>query len=165
MNKEEILDQLDNSREQMLLGLEPLSDEALLQPGVLGDWTVADILVHMTAWESELVTALLQINKGNNPGRWLAAIADVEGYNAGRYAENKGRELDRIFADWHNVRLKLEEWLDSFSEDELSNGKRYRWAKNHSLGQIIIESSCEHEAEHLPEIASFSAEWQAAGQD
>ncbi len=165
MNKEEILDQLDNSREQMLVLLEPLSDEALLQPGVMGEWSVADILVHLTAWESELVTALLQINKGKKPGRWLAANADVEGYNAGRYAENKGRDLDRIFADWHNVRLKLEEWLDLFSEDDLSNPKRYRWAGNRSLGQIIMESSFEHEAEHLPEITSFSAEWQASGQE
>ena len=165
MNKEEILDQLDNSREQMLVLLEPLSDEALLQPGVMGDWSVADILVHLTAWESELVTALLQINKGKKPDRWLAANADVEAYNAGRYAETKGRDLDRVFADWHNVRLKLEEWLDSFSEDDLNNAKRYRWAKNHSLGQIIIETSFEHEAEHLPEIAAFSAEWVASGQD
>jgi hypothetical protein len=164
MNKEEILDQLDNSREQMLVLLQTLSDEALLQPGVMGDWSVADILVHLTAWESELVTALLQINKGKKPGRWLAANADVGAYNAGRYAENKGRDLDRVFADWHNVRLKLEEWLDSFSEYDLSSAKRYRWAKNHSLAQIIIEASFEHEAEHLPEIASFSAEWQASGQ-
>ena len=165
MNKEEILDRLYNSREQMLILLEPLSDEALLQPGVMGEWSVADILVHLTAWESELVTALLKANKGKKPGRWIAANADVEGYNAGRYAENKGRDLDRIFADWHNVRLKLEEWLDSFSEEDLSNPKRYRWAENRSLGQIIMESSFQHEVEHLPEITSFSAEWQASGQE
>ena len=165
MNKEEILDQLDSTREQMLIQLEPLSDEALVKPGVLGEWSVADILAHLTAWESELVTAMLQIDKGKKPGRWLAANADVEAYNAGRYAENQGRDLDRIFADWHNVRLKLEEWLDSFSEKELSDPKRYRWAKNVSLGKIIMETSFEHEAEHLPEIASFSAEWQASEQD
>jgi hypothetical protein len=165
MEKEEILDQLDSSREQLLVLLEPLSDEALLQPGVMGEWSVADILAHLTAWESELVTALLQIDKGKKPERWLSANADVEGYNAGRYAENKGRDLDRIFADWHNVRLKLEEWLDSFSEDELNNPKRYSWANNHSLVQIIMETSFEHEVEHLPEIASFSTGWQASEQE
>ena len=165
MNKEEILDQLDNSREQLLVLLEPLPDEALFQPGVIGDWSIADVLAHLTAWESELVTGMLRIDQGKKPRRLMDAYADVDGYNALRFAENKGRDLDRIFADWHHVRLQLEDWLESFSERDLGHTKGFKWANNKSLRQIIIDNSFEHEAEHLPEIASFSAAWQASQPD
>ena len=95
MNKEEIFEQLDQTRERLLVALEPLPDEAFLQPGVMDSWTMADILAHLTAWESELVTSLQRIKQGKKPARMLAALADVDGYNTLRLEENKGRECLR----------------------------------------------------------------------
>ena len=66
----------------------------------MGGWSMADILAHLTAWESELVTALMRIDQGKKPSKLLEAYSDIDGYNARRYAENKERELDRIFADF-----------------------------------------------------------------
>lgn len=160
MKKEEILDQMDNSREAMLVLLEPLPDEALLKSGVLGNWSIADILVHLTAWESEMVTGLLRVDQGKKPERLLAAFADVEGFNNRCIADNSCRDLDLIFADWHNVRLQLEDWLESFGERQLNDPERYGWAQNKALGQYIIENSFEHEIEHLAAVEAFSTRWQ-----
>lgn len=165
MIREEILDQLDNSREQLLVLLEPLTDEALLERGVMGEWSIADILAHLSAWESELVTALMRIDQGKKPRRLIEAYDDVEGYNARRFIENQGRDLDRIFADWHDVRLQLEEWLEAFSDKQLNDPKRYRWTKGKSLVDVIKEVSWEHEAKHLPEIARLAARWKEDRQD
>jgi hypothetical protein len=165
MVREEILDQLDASREKLLVILEPLPDEALVEPGVMDSWSIADILAHLTAWESELVTALLRVDQGKKPGRLLKAYEDVDGYNANRFAENQGRDLDRIFADWHDVRLQLEGWLEALSDRQLSDPRRYRWTENKTLAEIVRENSCDHEEEHLPEIAAFAAAWQANQQD
>ncbi len=164
MIREEILDQLDSSREKLLVLLEPLPDEALISPGVIAAWTIADILAHLTAWESELVTALMRIDQGKKPKRLLDAYDDVDGYNAQRFSENKGRDLDRIFADWHDVRLQLEDWLEAFNDKQLNDPQRFRWANGKALVDIIKENSWEHEAEHLPEIARFADAWQAKGQ-
>jgi uncharacterized damage-inducible protein DinB len=161
MNRDEILEELDRVREELLVAIEPLPDEALLQPGVMGDWTMADILAHLVAWESEMVTALLRIDQGKTPQRLVDAFADVDGYNARRYQENKGRDLDRIFEDLIGVRVQLEDWLAEFSDKQLNDAKRYSWSRGLPLWHIIAENSFRHEAEHLPAIQAYAQRWQA----
>ena len=140
MTRDEILEELDRVREQLLVAIEARPDEAFLQPGVMGDWTLADVLTHLVAWESEMVTALLRIDQGKTPARLVEAFADVDGYNARRHEENKGRDLDRIFKDLIGVRVQLEEWLSDFSDQELNDTKRYAWSKGLPLWHIIAEN-------------------------
>ncbi|MGD8804977.1 MAG: ClbS/DfsB family four-helix bundle protein [Chloroflexota bacterium] len=161
MNRDEIFEELDRVREELLVAIEPLPDEALLEPGVMDDWTIADILAHLVAWESEMVTALLRIDQGKTPTRLVDAFADVDDYNARRYQENKGRDLDRIFEDLIGVRVQLEEWLSEFGDKELNDPERYAWSKGLPLWHIIAENSFRHEEEHLPDIKAFAQRWQA----
>jgi uncharacterized damage-inducible protein DinB len=161
MNRDEILEELDRVREELLVAIEPLPDEALLEPGVMGDWSMADILAHLVAWESEMVTALLRIDQGKTPTRLVDAFADVDGYNARRYRENKGRDLDRVFEDLIGVRVQLEDWLSEFSDKQLNDPKRYSWSKGLPLWHIIAENSFRHEEEHLPDIQAFARRRQA----
>jgi len=159
MNRDEILEELDNVREELLVVLEALPDEALLRPGVMDDWSIADILAHLVAWESEMVTALMRIDQGKTPTRLVEAFADIDGYNAKRFQENKGRDLDRIFEDLHGVRVQLEDWLAEIGDKELNDPKRYSWSNDLPLWHIIAENSFRHESEHLPEIRAFAQRW------
>jgi hypothetical protein len=159
MEREEILDELDRVREALLVALETLPDEALIQPGAMGDWSIADILAHLVAWESEMVTALLRIDQGKTPTRLVEAFADVDGYNARLYQENQGRDLDRIFEDLHGVRVQLEDWLSEFSNEDLNDPRRYPWSSDLPLWHIIAENSFRHESEHLPDIEAFAQRW------
>lgn len=161
MNRDEILEELDRTREELLVTIEPLPDEALCQLSTVGEWTIADILAHLVAWESEMVTALLRIDQGKTPTRLIAAFEDVDGYNARRYQENKGRDLDRIFEDLIGVRVQLEEWLMEFDDRELNDPQRYPWSKGLPLWHIVAENSFRHEAEHMPEIRALVARWSA----
>jgi hypothetical protein len=161
MNKEEIFEQLDRTRERLLVALEPLPDEALLEPGVMDSWTMSDILAHLTAWESELVTSLQRINQGKKPARLLAALADVDGYNELRFEENKDRDLNRIFDDLRALRLQLEEWLAIFTDRDLSDPNRYDWSDGHPLWRLVEGNSFGHELQHLPQIEDYSSRWQA----
>ena len=77
---EKLLDALDSSRERLLVALDALPDEALLAPNTVGHWSVADLLVQQTAWESELVTGLMRISQGKKPVRLLAALDNAEEY-------------------------------------------------------------------------------------
>ncbi len=155
MHRDEILEQLDISRVRLLELIELLPDEALLEPGASGMWSIADVLAHLTAWESELVTALLRIDQGKKPDRFLAAIADVETYNARRYRDYQGRELDQIFDDFQAVRFQLEQWLEEFSAQDLTEPKRYSWAEGKPLWSFIKDNSFGHESEHMPDIEAF----------
>ncbi len=165
MNKENIFEQLNRTRERLLVALEPLPDEAFLQPGVMDSWSLADILAHLTVWESELVTSLQRIKQGKKPARMLAALADVDGYNELRFAENKSRDLNRIFDDLQALRLQLEEWLAEFSDRDLSNPDRYAWSDGHPLWRLVEGNSFGHELQHLPQIEAYSARWRAENRE
>lgn len=160
MNVDEINEQLESSRERLLLLLQVLPDELLSRPGVMGDWSVTDVLTHLIAWESELVTCLMNLDQGKKPARMLAAIADVDGYNARRFEENKGRSLDRVLDDLKSVRVQLEEWLSRFSDRDLNDADRYKWSEGVVLSQIIEANSFGHEGEHLPDLEAFVRGWQ-----
>ena len=161
MNIEQLLGKLERSRERVLLALEPLPDEALLQPGAVGEWSLKDLLVHLTLWESELVTALMKIDQGKRPSNFIQALDNVERYNAEQQARFEGRDLGLVFDDYHRVRVNLEQWLPEFSERALHDPRRYKWSPGRSLAQLIEESSFGHEEEHLPEIEAFAARWLA----
>lgn len=160
MNVDEIYEHLESSRERLLLVLQVLPDDMLSRPGVMEDWSVTDVLTHLVAWESELVTCLMNLDQGKRPSRMLDAIADVDGYNARRYEENKGRDFDRVLDDLRSVRIQLEEWLSRFSDRDLNDGIRYKWSEGVALWQIIEANSFGHEGEHLPDLKAFVRRWQ-----
>jgi hypothetical protein len=162
---ERLLDELDATRERLLVALESLPDEALLQPGLAEGWSMADVLMNLTLWESELVTALMQIDQGKKPGGLLAALAEPAKYNQARFAEFKGRALDAVFDDWMKVRLELEEWLEMLPDEQLTDKKRYSWLKGRSLADLIAQTTYENERRYLPEIERFAQAWETAERD
>lgn len=159
---ENLLEKLDNSREALLVAIEPLPDEALLEKGVIGDWSVADALINQTAWEAELVTAFLNIDKNKRPDRLLNALKKPENYSQKRYTETQDRALDQVFDDLQQVRIQIEDWLLEFSEKDLSNTKRYSWAKNKPLSEIIAMTTFKREKALIPQLREFAQAWQDA---
>ena len=162
---EQLLDALDSARERLLVALDNLPDEALLAPNNIGSWSVADLLVQQTAWESELVTGLMHISQGKKPARLLAALDNAEEYGRLRYEENKGRDLDRIFDDLPQVRMQVEEWLEEFSEKQLGKKGHFSWLKNRSLADLIAQITYEHELRYLPQVEALAQKWQPPTND
>lgn len=165
MDALEIQDQLDEVRVRLLEALAGLPDEALTEPDAIGDWSVADVLAHFVNWEAELVTGLNRIDQGRKPGRLLEALQEREAYNASRYEESKGRDLDRIFDDLQGVRVQLEDWLQEFSEKDLEEPGRIPGAENKPLWKLIAEASFEHEVGHLPELEAYADRWKAEAEN
>jgi hypothetical protein len=97
--KEQLLDALDNNREKLLVAIEPLPDEALHEKQAVGEWSVSDALINITAWEAELVTGLMRIRQNQRPDRLLEALKDPAEYDKRRFAENQDRDLDQVFLD------------------------------------------------------------------
>jgi hypothetical protein len=161
---DDLQERLESSRERLLVALEPLPDEALLEPDAIGHWSIADLLAHLATWESELVTALMRLQQGRKPEPFLQAVADRDAYNARRYAENKGRDLDRIFADFQGVRVHLEQWVDEFNRRDLNQRGRHAWFPNESLAEVISRYSVEHEESHLPAVEAYAERWLAGAE-
>jgi DinB superfamily len=162
---ENLLDALDASRERFLVALEPLDDVALLRKNVVGEWSTADIMTNITAWESELATALMKLEQNKRPGKLLQALADPEAYDSERYAEMQDRDLDQVFEDLQQVRVQVEDWISGLSERDLTDPRRYQWLKGRALQEIIAETTYLREEKFLPAVETFVRTWVAEEND
>ena len=162
---EDILDALDASREHTLVALEALPDEGLVAPGVIGRWSVADLLSILTAWDAEVVTGLLRLEQGKPPEKLLAALENPALYNAARYQDAQGRDLDVVFEDFQGARLHLEEWLSDLYERALTDPRRYKSLGGVPLAKLIARATYEQEARYLPFLTIFADRWEAAEEE
>jgi uncharacterized protein (TIGR03083 family) len=154
MNKAELLVALKDEREKLRQAIAGLPDEVLTAEPVLGEWTIKDLLSHLTVWESELVTLLAFTRLGKRPTNVQGLTGDTDTLNAKWYAEYKNRPLDRVLADFDGVRKQTIRQVESLADKELA-GSKYPWLKGEPLWKWIAEDSFGHEAEHTSQILAW----------
>jgi uncharacterized protein (TIGR03083 family) len=152
MTRNELLTAMKAARAEMDAALTGLTDEQLVEPGVLGEWTMKDLLAHLTAWEVELVTALGQLQRGQRP-RPMPSDDETDRLNATWHAEQQSRPLERVLADFRAVRTQSLRQVERLTDAELHEPRA--WLKGESLEMIVTVETFEHEAEHLPHIREW----------
>src|SRR3990172_10432092 len=93
----------------------------MLEPGVIGDWSIKDILVHLSLWEAELVTLLWQARQGRRPTTAQLGDESVDDLNARWYQMHKDRDLAQVLDDFNAVRHQTLRRVDGFSDRELTD--------------------------------------------
>lgn len=154
-SKSEILAALDDSRESFLETIESLSEEDLTEPALANDWSVKDILFHLSRWEGELVKLLWQARQGLKPSSIHFSSPDVDAMNARWAAESRLRPLEQALEDFHAVRNQTLRRVEAFSDHDLSDPNRFPWLGGRPLSEWIAGDSYEHEAEHAAQIQAW----------
>jgi len=130
-------------------------------PGVMGEWSVKDILGHIAMWESQLVTTLYALERGVVPR--LPRSSEVDAINAQSYAEQRERPLDRVLADFYAVHAQLLKRLNTLPERDLTDPKRWQWMEGEPLLKLVAGDTFEHYAEHRPAIEAWRAKLSSQG--
>lgn len=154
MNRDEILNALEDEREKFLEAIEGLPEEALLEPGVVGEWSIKDLMAHISMWEAWLIRLLWQISQGETPTRLIPA-EQVDEVNAAWHAQAKDRPLEQVMEDFRQARKQTARRVLAFSDRDLSDPQRYPWAKGNTLAEIIAMNTWAHEAEHTAQIQAW----------
>jgi hypothetical protein len=157
MNKDDLLDALEDEREKLIDALEDIPEEAMLEPGVAGEWSVKDILAHLNAWEAELIRLLWHIRQGKRPAFPQVQASEVDERNRVYYEQSRDRPLERILADFEGIRIQTIRRVEAFSDQELTDPARFTWLKGRALWERIAEDSYAHDAEHAADILAWRA--------
>jgi hypothetical protein len=159
VDKQEITTALKDVRKEFLQAIEGLSEESMQQPGVIANWSIKDVIAHIALWESEMVKLLWEAKMGATPStvhfKKPFDQLSVDSLNEQWYQENKDRPLDRILADFEGVRKQSLRRVEAFSNEDLTDPRRYHWLKDSPLWKWIASDSFEHENEHLGEITAW----------
>lgn len=156
MNHSELVKALAASRAEVDQTLAGLTEAQMTEPGVLGDWTLKDILAHLTAWEVELITTLGKLARGQTPKPVGETDAETDALNAKWLRDYQARPLDRVLADYQAVRPQTIRQVERLTDADLTASRK--WLKGGTLHDMILSETIEHDAEHLPHIR----EWRTA---
>jgi len=150
--KVDFLETLQSARAEWESLLAKVGESNMLRPGVAGEWSVKDIICHITWFEREMVgvlkaRALIGSDLWNHPqGQRNATI----------FEENRHRSLDEVLAEARQVYQGLYEALQSVSDEDLNNpGHFENMPPDWSPGKLIAENSYEHYRAHAPSIRAW----------
>jgi hypothetical protein len=163
MKKSELLAALEDTHAKLTAAVEGLPEEAILEPGVIGNWSVKDILAHLSRWEAEAVKLMWQARQGLNPSTILNSPDPVDEVNERWWREDQKRPLDRILADYHGVRQQTIRRLDFFTDEDLNNPARYPWLEGDPLWKWIASESYQHEEQHLGALITWREQKTGSG--
>ena len=127
-----------------------LSETDMLTPGVGGEWSVKDILCHISAWEKYLLDRLGMVMTGHKP---LYAVMtswdDVHRFNAQVYAENKDRPLSSVVIEFRSLYRGVMTVIEALGDDLLNQPYTYDFPDDGlTVLQLIRANTYEHYREH-----------------
>jgi hypothetical protein len=115
--------------------LQEIGEDHMTQPGVAGEWSIKDIVAHLTAWRRRTVgrfQAALH-HEPTPPPFWPATMQTDDEINGWIYAGNRDRPLDVVLGESRDVFDQLVETLDAFPEAELLDPARFPWLEGEPL--------------------------------
>ena len=126
MDRAQLLKRVDRAWQGLLASYAGLSEAELMQPGVTGDWSVKEIIAHVTWWEEEALTHLPVILDGGRPPRYSVQYGGIDAFNALMAERKAGLSLAEVLEARDETHRRLIEFLQTVPESELVRETRFR---------------------------------------
>jgi hypothetical protein len=102
-----------------------LPDSRLVEPGVIGDWAVKDIIAHITTWEEEALKYLPVIVEGRRPPRYVTH-GGIDAFNARMAAKKRRLSLADVRKQLDDTHHRLIAFIETVPENQLAGETRFR---------------------------------------
>ena len=159
MDKATLLDNISAGHEMLVKVLSPLDETQMTAVGVSGDWSIKDILAHLTAWQKCLLTDMQDAKSGDEPATSALNITgeEMDRLNEQFYQGNKAQPLNEVLTDFHSTHSQLLATVQAMSEEDLSDSDRFAWTDGKPLWQFVASETYEHSLEHIGAIRRWLA--------
>lgn len=147
--KDELLARMLIERDRLLLAVAGL-DQADAVRRAIGDWSIKDIVAHITAWEIEAARRLELIADGRDNEITDIADAEIDSWNARAVARSAEASWEEVLASLVESRDRLLRAFNSVTEAQLTAAE----------GRVpaatwLSRFTSEHEAEHSAAILKW----------
>ena len=97
-----------------------------MEPGVAGDWSVKDIIAHVTSWEEEALRHLPLIIAGGRPSQYSVAYGGIDAFNAMMTERKRDESLSDVLTQQNHTHERLIDFVRSVPEDQFTRETRFR---------------------------------------
>jgi nicotinamidase-related amidase len=141
-NKQQLLDEAQKKYEALGRQFASFTPEEMVRPGVIGTWSIKDILAHLLEWQRMLMDWYEAELRGETPA------VPAEGYNWSQlsalnqaiYERCRDAALDDVRSQLDTSHRHMLDVVASLSEEELFTPGRYAWIGINTLASYV--NSC-----------------------
>jgi DinB superfamily len=120
-----LLDRLEAAWAALTDSYAGVPDAKLVEPGVVDDWSVKDVLAHVTTWEQEALRHLPLIIAGGTPPRY-AAQGGIDAFNARATQAGRRMSLAEVLRRRDETHARLLKFIRSQPEGTFARQTRAR---------------------------------------
>ena len=151
----EVLDLVEETFESWMQLLESAPSSKLEEPGVSGDWSLKDIIAHITWHEEQMVEAMEA--RALIGSEWWELPTHER--NARIYEERKSEPLQNVLDDAIAAHQQMVHWIQTLSDDELNKPGHFEaMPDDWFFGEILAQNTYQHYGDHAASIARWLSE-------
>ena len=135
--KTHLLQLMQTEHDTLITLLHSLSEEQMLRPHITGDWSIKDVLAHLTWWEQETISEIVhgvELDPGLQGEPWNTEKANRLMVEAERLTP-----LADVLTAFHNSYRQMYHVVEEMSEDTLADEDLYTH---------LLDNTGSHYAEH-----------------
>ena len=125
MKKDQALKRLEKAWATFQESYVGLSKPQLMVAGVMDNWSVKDILAHVTTWEEEALSYLPLILTGGKPPRYIQ-FGGIDAFNAQMAEQKRDMALSDVLRQLDETHRRLIDYLQSVPEEHFTRETRFR---------------------------------------
>ena len=154
--KADILAKVETQRRRLNQNLDRINPEQMEEPGVVGVWSVKDLLAHLAEWEAMCVGWILAVRRGETPQVPAPGVTfrNLAPLNQAIYEKHKGRSLIEVLDFFHSAHEQFNEVLEGMTEEEFIEAGHFPFTGNRGL-YTWISSFAAHDAWGKNEIRAW----------
>jgi DinB family protein len=123
---ERLLATLERRWEALLGSYDGLPAKALDEPGVVGEWSIRNVIAHISIWEMEAIKHLPVIAAGNRPPRYSVKYGGIDAFNDQMMAGKIDLPLEETLRLRDDTHTQLIGYLHSLPPEFLATNDRFR---------------------------------------
>jgi len=166
ITKADLLSIVEASQRRFDEAIAGLDDAAIIEPGVVEQWSIKDLVSHVAAWEQLVVQYLERWRRGEPALEPTWSSADE--YNAGESAKRHTWTLTQVRDDAAEMRRRLQALLAGMTDEEWDMQMTMR-ERERPVGAWIggalsgDDGPGTHAAEHARQVVAWRASRESGG--
>ena len=125
MKRDQLAMRLEDRWRELHDAFQGLSHDALLEPGVVGTWSIRDVLAHVATWEEEALKALPVILDSGPLPRYSTFYGGIDTFNAQAQEWKATLTLEQVFQALEDTHDRLLSYLEGVPDAAFAQEGRF----------------------------------------
>ena len=145
-NKRDLLAAIELERGKLDAILETLAPERMVESGVVGEWSVKDVLAHLVAWEQLALGWYRTGLSGEAPEVPAAGFKwnQTPQLNRMIFERHRDQKLGEVMEQYRASHLEILGVIESLSDEDLFTGGCFAWTRKNTLGTYFVSATSSH---------------------